>query len=118
MNKKQTTNLSNILFISFFILQLLAYFLYVPCDTYEELIKSNGHVYKLEKIAFFTLVLGAFLAMSGSNKSVFRVIFVAVTYSTLNELTGLNNYLYSFEYPVFWSMIALTSWYSYAKYKK
>ena len=118
MNKQQTTYLSNFLFVSFFILQLIVYFLYVPCDTYEELLEKNWHVFKLDKIAWFALVLGAFLITKGSNRSVFRVIFVAVTYSTLNELTGLNNYLYSFEYPVFWSIIALTSIYSYAKYKK
>ena len=118
MKKNRTEYLSNFLFISFFALQLIAFFLYVPCDTYEELIESNGHVFKLEKIALFTLVLGSFLAMNGSNKSVFRVIFVAVTYSTLNELTGLNNYLYSFEYPVFWLLMVLTSIYSYVNHKK
>lgn len=118
MNLKQRSGVVNFLFVGFFILQLLSFFLYVPCDSYVELIENNGHVFKIEKLSYFVVFLGAFLMSSGSNKAVFRVLFVAMTYSTINEFTELNNYLYYLEYPVFWSIIVLTALYSYAKYKK
>lgn len=118
MNKSQTSGVVNFLLVSFFMLQILAMYFYVPCVLYADLVEKNGLSFKLDTTSWFAFVLGAFLISSGSNKAILRVVLVAVAYTTVNEFTGLNNYLYNFEYPVFWSMIAFTSWYSYVTHKK
>jgi hypothetical protein len=118
MNNQQRSNFANFLFVGFFVLQILAMFLYTPCETYAELVEKNGLSYQLDTTAWFAFVLGAFLISSGSNKGVIRVILVAVTYTTINEFTGLNSYLYLFEYPVFWSLMVITTIYSIVKHRK
>lgn len=117
MNKQHKSILSIILLIAFFVLQIVVFWMYTPCKTYSELLEKNWLVYKLDKISWFMLVSAGFINSEGSNRAFWRVIFIAVLYSTLNELTGLNNYLYAFEYPVFWLLIVSTSIFSFLKYK-
>ena len=117
MDKKQRESLAILLYVSYFILQLVAMFLYKGgYELFDEHVRANDLVYNLDKISWFCFALGALIDQGGKTKYVKRNIVVAVSFSMINELVGLNLYLHSLQYPVFWGLQVVTVFYSIWKY--
>jgi len=91
----------------------------------SELIANNDLAYNLMAITEFTFVFATFALVGSVRKFhklfnlitvILRLVLIATTFSTINELIGLNIYFDTIQEPVFWTLMSLTVIYSILKY--
>ncbi len=77
----------------------------------------NDFCFDVEAIGKFFLIFAFFYYSIGVTKCFLRVLLMASVFKTLNELVGLNNYLDSVQFPIFWTVMVATAIYSFIKYR-
>ena len=131
MSTNQKLFLSLLLYAASFVVYYFSFQFYDGnYDLVVDLINNNDLTYNLCAISEWcfvssTFVLSTVVSKHLSNKFKWiefikislRITLVALTFSTLNELAGLNVFLDIMQFPIFWGVMVLTIIYSYIKHK-